>query len=260
MREHLIEALGCRMRYQDLPGTERPLLFIHGLGCAGSFDNTEVAAQPALAGHRRILVDLLGAGYSDAPADFDYRVSSHARYLSRFIDTLGLHEVIAIGHSLGGPVAIELAALRPDAIMRLILTEPNLDPSGEGSTSRAIASASERTFVQRGFRELIEASLRDGNTMWAATAARWYPAALHRFACSGAAGGDPSWRDALYCLPIPSACIFGANTPSEDERAALAAHGVALETVPNAGHSMAWENPSGLAGAILRAASHREAR
>lgn len=34
-------------------------LFIHGLGCAGSFDYPEVAAQTDLIEHRRILIDLL---------------------------------------------------------------------------------------------------------------------------------------------------------------------------------------------------------
>lgn len=61
------------MRYHDLPGKGMPILFIHGLGCAGTFDYPEVAAQDSLKNHRCILVDLLGAGCSDKRLDFGER-------------------------------------------------------------------------------------------------------------------------------------------------------------------------------------------
>ncbi|WP_204376858.1 hypothetical protein [Aquitalea pelogenes] len=51
------------LRYHDLPGSGVPLLFVHGLGCAASSDFPRVAADPALAGRRRLLLDLLGAGF-----------------------------------------------------------------------------------------------------------------------------------------------------------------------------------------------------
>ena len=73
MKEYYIHELNCRMRYYDFPGNDIPILFLHGLGCAGSFDYPQVAAQRELEGHRRILVDLLGAGYSDKPENFEIR-------------------------------------------------------------------------------------------------------------------------------------------------------------------------------------------
>ena len=58
MKEYLIPGTEHILRYHDLPGKEMPILFLHGLGCAGSFDYPEVAALDPLRNHRRILVDL----------------------------------------------------------------------------------------------------------------------------------------------------------------------------------------------------------
>ena len=101
MKEYYIHELNCRMRYYDFPGNDIPILFLHGLGCAGSFDYPQVAAQRELEGHRRILVDLLGAGYSDKPENFEYNVRSHVSYLKAFVESLGIIEFVLFGHSLG---------------------------------------------------------------------------------------------------------------------------------------------------------------
>ena len=144
MKEYFIDDQNAYMRYQDFPGESSPILFIHGLGCAGSFDYGEVVSQESLKDHRCILIDLLGAGYGDKPEDFDYRVSSHAAYLKSFVESLELTNLTIFWHSLGGPIAIELAKLCLDRVEHLILSEPNLDPSTFGSSSFEIASFSEK--------------------------------------------------------------------------------------------------------------------
>lgn len=175
MREYQLAGLGCCLRYVDLPGEETPILFIHGLGCAGSFDYPEVAAQAVLAKHRRILVDLLGAGYSDSPPEFDYSVPAHAAYLKEFVDGLGVRDVVLFGHSLGGPVAIELAKLCGSRVRALVLSEANLDPSRAGSGSYQIAQLPEEEFAGSGMGALIAENRANGNTMWAAALSHCAP-------------------------------------------------------------------------------------
>ena len=48
VKEYYIHELNCRMRYYDFPGNDIPILFLHGLGCAGSFDYPQVAVQREL--------------------------------------------------------------------------------------------------------------------------------------------------------------------------------------------------------------------
>lgn len=70
---------GSALRYHDLAGQGPPILFVHGLGCAGSCDYPAVARAPSLVDRRVVLVDLLGYGHSDRPAEFGYTVADHAR-------------------------------------------------------------------------------------------------------------------------------------------------------------------------------------
>lgn len=252
MKEYYIKEIDSYMRYQDLHGEDTPILFIHGLGCAGSFDYSQVATQKELENHRCILVDLLGAGYSDKPADFEYSVSVHTEYLKNFIDNLNLKKFIIFGHSLGGPVAIELSKKCLGRVTCLILSESNLDPSMQGESSYMIAHFSEEYFVNKGFQEVIAESRKNGNTMWAATLANWEPIAVYRFSQNAVLGGNPSWRNTLYELPVSKGFIFGENSLPDNDYNEMEQHGIHVEVVPDAGHSMAWENPKGLAVAISK--------
>ncbi|MGD0036477.1 MAG: alpha/beta hydrolase [Bacteroidota bacterium] len=60
----------------------------------------------------------------------------------------------------------------------------------------------------------------------------------------------PSWREQLAALQIPRTVLFGEySLPSPDTKRLLEIR-VKVRIIRNAGHSMAWENPAGLAQAI----------
>ena len=78
------------------------------------------------------------------------------------------------------------------------------------------------------------------------------PAAAYGLSKSGARGGKNSWRTMLYELPMKKGFIFGEWSLPDKDHEILNKQGIHIETVINAGHSMAWENPTGLAAAIMR--------
>lgn len=257
MHEFILKGTNNRIRYHDFPGEGIPILFVHGLGCAGSFDYPEVAAQKELYDHRRILVDLIGSGFSDKPDDFGYRVSDHAEYLLDFISYLGLENFILFGHSLGGAVALSLADKCRDRINRIILSESNLD-SGGGFLSRAIAAYCEEDFAKHGFHFIISENRKSSNEIWAASFSVCSPKAMLRSSKSAVEGETPSWREKLYDLNCPRTFIFGESSLPDPDMHTLADHGIHIEVVKNAGHSMAWENPKGLAMAIKNGIEHKK--
>jgi len=240
---------GSAVRYQDLPGDGLPIVFLHGLGCASSFEYPAVLAEPALRGRRALLIDLLGAGYSDKPRDFGYSVEEHAVYLNEMLRGLGLTEFVLFGHSLGGAVAICLAGLMPERIPCLILSESNLDRSPVGATSRKIGTQSLEAFLELGYEDIL-ARARKRNPLWAATLASWLPEAAWGLSRAAIRGGSPSWRQQLYDLPMPRTYIFGELSLPSDDEAVLREHGIRVEVIPYAGHSMALENPKSLAETI----------
>ncbi|MEA1103823.1 hypothetical protein U8M76_13580, partial [Klebsiella pneumoniae] len=46
---------GATLRWHDFPGDGLPVVFIHGLGCASSYDYPRIASDPALRERRKIL-------------------------------------------------------------------------------------------------------------------------------------------------------------------------------------------------------------
>jgi len=249
MKQYILKKEGYAVRYHEIPGAEPKLVFLHGLGCASSFEYPAVLAQPALRGRGALLIDLLGAGYSDKPTEFGYTVEEHAAYLSEMLCALDLRDIVLFGHSLGGAVAICLAGLLGERLRMLILAESNLDPSPAGATSRKIGSQSSEAFLAHGYATLLTHAQKK-NPLWGATLAHWLPEAAWRISRSAMRGGTPSWRQQLYDLDKPKAFLFGARSlPSEDVDE-LPSHGVRVEIIPDAGHSMALDNPKALAETV----------
>lgn len=247
---HTIElATGSTLRYHDLPGDARPLVFVHGLGCASSSDYPAVARDPALLARRAILVDLLGFGYSDRPVDFSYTIADHAKSVAELVSRLGLADFDVFGHSMGGAVAIELAAACANRVRSLLLSEPNLDPGG-GMFSRAIAAMSEEDYLGAEHARMVGEAAASGHAIWAGTMRVASPLAVHRSAKSLVAGSVPTWRERLLALPMPRSVIFGQLSLPDEDFDQLPQAGIKVAVVPQAGHSMAWENPAGLAQAI----------
>ncbi len=68
-----------------------------------------------------VALDLKGFGYSDRPADADYSPTGQARVVVELMDRLSIARAAVLGHSLGGAIALRLAAMAPERVERLIL-------------------------------------------------------------------------------------------------------------------------------------------
>jgi len=259
---------GAFLRYHDLPGKSPTRVYLHGLAISSSSASfTNVAMHPDLAGHRSLLVDFLGFGFSDRPPDFSYTHEDQAYAIAGLLDRLDLRDCAFVGHSMGGSVAISLAALRPELVSRLVVAEGNLDPGG-GQTSKRVAEQSEREFVSNGYKVLLEdikARAESGESGLAAFAGMLQVAAPHAFHRSAVAlvkGTQPTVRQRFYELLIPRAYVFGERSVPKNEGSAvpdapyplqLEKEGIQIFVVPDAGHLMVVENPKGF-GDVVREA------
>lgn len=240
---------GQRMCYHDLEGASVPILFIHGLGCASSSDYPEVAGSTFLTKHRRILVDLLGYGFSDKRDSVDFSLVNQADALANLIDHLEIESLVIFGHSMGGAVAIHLANKIRNKVHSLVLSEANLD-SGGGSFSLKILGYSLQDYISVGHIAIVEERRRQGSYAWPASMEVSKPAAVHRGAQDLVSGVTPSWRAMLYSFDFPRTYIFGEkNLPDKDEEE-LKKNGIKIGIVSAAGHNMANENADGLAEEI----------
>ncbi len=252
MHSFAIPPSTTHLRYLQFTGDGIPLLMIHGLGCASSFEYPHVALAPGLRGRRLILLDLLGFGYSDRPDDFSYRIHDHALQVQSFIQAQNLQRIDIYGHSMGGSVAIETADILGDKVVHLVLSEANLD-SGGGTFSRAIAAFEEADYVSGGHKTYLTQADEAGNREWAAMMRASSALGVHRSAKSLVEGGSPDWRSRFLKHPSRKTFIFGERSLPDPDVQRLSSLGIPVRIVANAGHSMATENPEGLAKAIAEA-------
>jgi 3-oxoadipate enol-lactonase len=99
-------------------GRGEPLLLIHGLGSSGADWAFQVAA---LEPHFRIIVpDLPGSGHSSPPRG-EYTIAGFAVAMWKLMDHLKIARTNIVGFSLGGAVALEMAAQRTGCVPRLAL-------------------------------------------------------------------------------------------------------------------------------------------
>lgn len=248
--DHLTRAdhLTAADRPSAADGSKPPLVYVHGLGSASTIYHAHIAADPELASRRQLFVDLPGHGISDRPADFGYTLEEHADALAAALDAAGATGAEVAGHSMGGAVAIVLAARRPDLVSRLVLTEANLDPHPTPTAgSSGIATYTEDDFVHGGG---FAAVLDRIGPLWAATMRLADPLALHRTAVGLVHGTQPTMRHLLMGLSIDRTYLVGGIEDDLAGRDELIASGVHVEVVPNAGHNIMFDNPNAFVRAI----------
>jgi pimeloyl-ACP methyl ester carboxylesterase len=131
--------------YYESQGTGSPIVLLHGgLGSGEMFG--PVLGRLAEA-HRVITVDLQGHGRT---ADVDRPISLEAMSddIAALIGHLGLGPVDAVGYSLGGGVAFQLAVRHPQLVRKLVLVSvyfrtDALDPAMRAQQGQLNGSAAE---------------------------------------------------------------------------------------------------------------------
>jgi pimeloyl-ACP methyl ester carboxylesterase len=245
MRHVVATADGARIGLVDAPGVDPAHLYLPGLGSSAASYFGRVIRHPALRAHRALLLDFLGFGISDRPRNFSYTLEAHAETVARVLDTLGIVGADVIGHSMGGSIALVLAERRPDLVGRLVLPEPNLDPTPRPR----VQDYTEEEFVVEGFERALDAV----GPLWAATMRLADPVALYRTERSLGRGTDPMMREILLGLQLPRTLLMGEHGEDLDATEALETAGVVIRTVRAAGHTMMIDNPDGFANEVARA-------
>jgi esterase len=135
--QYLYAADGCRLAYRSGgPADGTAVILLHGM--AGRSDTWDgVAGALIAAGRRVVALDLRGHGRSARAAS--YPLSDFSTDVITLLDQLELAQVDLVGHSLGGFVALSVAARQPQRIRRLLIedapipsrdkTDPNRVPS-----------------------------------------------------------------------------------------------------------------------------------
>ncbi len=114
------------MAYGDVaptgPANGRTVVLMHGKNFGGYYWG-RVATVLAAAGYRVIVPDQIGWGKSSKP-DIHYSFQLLAANTARVLDTLGIQNVIVVGHSTGGVLAVRFTLMYPERVSQLVLEGP----------------------------------------------------------------------------------------------------------------------------------------
>jgi pimeloyl-ACP methyl ester carboxylesterase len=155
------------------PADARPVLLIHGLGWDHSLWHDEFGMLAA-AGWRVIAPDLRGMGKSDKP-DEPYSIGLYVADLLALLDALAIERVAVVGFSLGGMIALALAARVPARIGAALIACASAasTPEGAQATEAMLARA-----LKLGPRRFAE---EQAQAIWSREWARDHPAEVRRF-------------------------------------------------------------------------------
>jgi len=258
---------GLRLYYRDYPGPTRPgvaALCLHGL-TRNSKDFEELA--PRLARTRRVLaLDVRGRGRSERdPQAARYLPPVYAQDVVELLAAAGEPRVAVIGTSMGGLLALLLAAARPELLAGVVLNDigPVVDPKGiariasyvgKGADVRSWDAAADAMkslnapffpafgpadwlrFARRTYREDSDGTLRPD----------YDPAIAEATRAGGAVPAD-LWGLYAALAPIPTLAIRGelSDILSDETLDEMARRKPDLEVlrVPRRGHAPTLDEP-----------------
>jgi pimeloyl-ACP methyl ester carboxylesterase len=133
------------LRAHDYGGNGRPVLFCHATGFHGRYWDPIVERLQDR--YRCVAIDFRGHGDSTLPDGASLDWWAMAADLLALVDHLGLSEVSAVGHSMGGAAIVMAELERPGTIDVAWLFEPILfrgDPSTTQEQPSPMAAAARR--------------------------------------------------------------------------------------------------------------------
>ena len=138
-QSRFVEVEGNRIHYID-EGSGPTLFFVHP-GVGWSFMYSDMIQ--ALRGRFRcVALDLPGFGLSAAAPRYRHTLTGDSRLLERFIEALGLKDILLFSHDVTGSIALGVVARRPEWL-RVVVVLPRL------SKVHRLPSQSRGAFAER---------------------------------------------------------------------------------------------------------------
>jgi len=108
---------GVQIHYESRGSGAPALVFIHGWNCDRSYWSAQLPVFATT--HQVVAIDLAGHGDSGINRE-DWSMANFGADVAAVADALQLKDIILVGHSMGGPVAVEAARLLEGRVTMII--------------------------------------------------------------------------------------------------------------------------------------------
>jgi 3-oxoadipate enol-lactonase len=237
------------------PGRERTFVFVNALGTDLTIWDGVIAD---LGGEFRILrYDLRGQGLSDAPPA-PYSIDDHVADFAALLEAHDIKGAIVVGMSVGGMVALALAAARPDLVRLLVLCDTAHKigtPEMWSARIEAVRANGLASIADAVLERWLSGDFRQAHAVDLAG----YRNMLTRNPAEGYIGTCATLRDTNLTsvasrLTQPTLCLVGeadgATPPALVQSLSALIPNAAFDTIPGAGHLPCIEQPGLLSSRI----------
>jgi len=156
LSRHTAETSAGRISYLE-QGTGPVALFVHGVLLNGHLWRHQLAGLSDV--RRCIALDLLAHGDTEVAANQDLSVTANAAMIEGFLDDLKIDQVDLVGNDSGGGIAQIFAALHPERVRSLTLTDCDTHDNWPPEAFRPFLEMA----AGGGLRGTLEAILADKN-------------------------------------------------------------------------------------------------
>jgi len=108
--------------YMEYPGPGRDIFLLHGFA-SSTYTWEKVIPYLTGKGYHVWALDMKGFGWSDKPEDAKYDTITLMQEVNKWMDIMGLKNVVFAGNSLGGGIAVLMALEHPDKTDKIILID-----------------------------------------------------------------------------------------------------------------------------------------
>jgi pimeloyl-ACP methyl ester carboxylesterase len=249
--QHTVNGITLNVREQG--EGEPALVFLHYFG--GSSRAWSQVINQCAGDYRCIAPDLRGFGDSAGPAT-GYTVNTYADDVADLLRVLQIERYVMIGHSMGGKIALALAARQPPGLRSLVLVAPSpptpepmsdderthlLDGYGDRAAAEKTADKITAVPLPAQVREqVIEDNLRSSYPAWVT----WLEY-----------GSREDISATMSGVAVPLLVVAGAEDPVMpanmlEREVVQRIAGARMAVVPQAGHLMPLEAPTAIADLV----------
>jgi pimeloyl-ACP methyl ester carboxylesterase/Fe2+ transport system protein FeoA len=130
--ENFFDSDGVNLRYLDC-GTGDPVFLLHGFALTAEMNWFPTGLLASLPAEFRLLaLDQRGHGRSDKPHEPARYGNAFAGDILNLMDDLGIEKAHVVGYSMGGWIALYLAAEHPERIRTVVVGGNGWRPPGDG--------------------------------------------------------------------------------------------------------------------------------
>lgn len=151
-----VETSSGRISYLE-QGRGPAALFVHGVLLNSHLWRNQIAELFDI--RRCIAVDLLAHGHTEIAPDQDVSVTANAKMLKQFLDALNIDQVDLVGNDSGGGICQIFAALYPERVRSLTLTDCDTHDNWPPEAFKPFLAMA----ANGGLRRTLEAMLSDKN-------------------------------------------------------------------------------------------------